>query len=414
MKTLLLSLAACGSLLAFDIDEAVKAALENHASIAWRHAELGAAKQEVRAAESDWLPDVDLVYGYTRSNQSSLIAQKDDSYINATIAYNLFNRTIDSHLLRSAEATAEAQRYQEKATTADVVLQTRQAYLGWLEAIEAHKIAEEAVRLLEEQARTSKNFYLIGSIAKYEHLDVEVQLYRTRQQLLDAESTRRVAKARLERMIGGAVNEAAVLPERPTLDADPIALKRQMLSRRSELHYLQALARAQQERSGAYGTHYLPRVDTTLSYERVGDEVFPNGKPVFPTEQFKAGVTLSWNLFNGFESESLEEAARLRALGLEHQYHDTRRALELQLTESIAAYTLAVSSMEVTQKALEQAKEQYRIVNDRYEAGLADTRTLLDARLTLTEAQSGVNQNTFALYGAYVALIRVIEGETAQ
>lgn len=416
-KGLLLLLSALAAQ-AMTIHDAVEMGLKNHYQIAQRQAELEAAEAKVKAAGAPWLPSADLGYRYTVFGKKPGFNTYTDSALTAHVNYNLFRGGVDSHLLQSAKAQRSAQNYLKSATIADLTLQIRQAYLGWLEAIESLDIADQAVELLNEQDKNAASFFYAGTIPKNERLEVEVSLLNAIQEQLVAQSRLRLGKAKLERLIRMKVQTDPIMPELPSMNESQTTLEVKMLKNRSELKYLNQLRIVQEESARSYGGGYLPRIDLQGGYERIGQDVLPDGKDIFmngerlfPTEQYTGTVTVSWTVFDGLENSANKQAAQKRALAVAHELADTQDEMRYQLKAAFEAYALARSNEKVSKKALEQAKEQYRIVSNRFEAGVARTRTLLDAQLVLTEARSRLNQTKFTLYGAYAALLRIVEEE---
>jgi outer membrane protein TolC len=85
--------------------------------------------------------------------------------------------------------------------------------------------------------------------------------------------------------------------------------------------------------------------------------------------------------------------------------------LDFQLEKAVEAYELAQNQIIVATKALEQAKENFRITKDQFDANIANTSLMLDAQRFLAQTQVNYYTAYFALYDAMGELERVVEEE---
>jgi outer membrane protein TolC len=141
---------------------------------------------------------------------------------------------------------------------------------------------------------------------------------------------------------------------------------------------------ADAEVRAAFG-RYLPELSATWMYDwqRIQNRGEPSAKP----EGYSAGLVLTIPLFDGFMRENAIGTARAR--------RDKARELEVQARQQVAkevnqaALMLAAAEKNVDagRKGLEQAEEQFRIVQERYAAGRGIQLEILDAQTALTRAR---------------------------
>ncbi len=410
MKKITLSIALASYMFGLTIDEAVTIGLNHSFEVKSVDKELTSNKYEKEALKSNFYPTFGLKYNFSKSNEESFIKSEDDSSFGANLNYNLFNGYIDTNKIKSADSNLKAKEFEKKALMSDIKLSIKEAYIDLLNKIENKAIFEDAVILLQNQAKDAKNFFEAGTIPKNEYLEVQVELASANQNLLKAKSEITLTKAKLERFLGQKVNDdVATLSFSEEANLNENELYKTLLSNRSEIKYFEALKEAKEYSTKAINGEYYPTVDLNLNYERVGDEIIPKGKKLFPTDELKAGVNLNWLLFDGSARSNKIEASKYLTKSIDDKIENLKEELLLQLRDAIEAINLSYAQYKVAKEALNQAKENYKIVEDRYKHSIATTTTLIDARYYLTRAKSEYTQSIYDLHSANAKLERVLE-----
>jgi outer membrane protein TolC len=153
---------------------------------------------------------------------------------------------------------------------------------------------------------------------------------------------------------------------------------------------------------------YVPRLTARGDYSRGG----PAAEVVFTEPRlqntFTAGISLNWDLFNGFatgartrRAEAGIRQARLvmeqTVRELEAQVRSAHRSLETQLV----AARLAADNREAAVQGLKLAEERFR-------AGAGSTLEVRDAQLSLTRAELSLLENRIDVEIARFTLLRAM------
>ncbi|NOY65436.1 MAG: TolC family protein, partial [Nitrospirae bacterium] len=125
--------------------------------------------------------------------------------------------------------------------------------------------------------------------------------------------------------------------------------------------------------------------------------------------QSRAMVVARWNIFDGFRKKYQIEAEESEMLALEERLRDTEDELLLQLTTALENYRTSMERLKVARKAVEQARENYRITENRFRQRMATTTDLLDARFFLTRAENDLKNAEYDYYLSMAEIERVIE-----
>lgn len=400
-------------LMGLTIDEAIDLALKNNHQIKEYENLTEAQESRLGADRSPFLPRVDIEYNYEKRENILAFQTEEASTFSAKASYNLFNGFRDIMQLKSSRYELDAAIFEQRAIVEDVILDVKSAYVNVLRASENLKANQVAVQLLERQRRDAELFYNTGITAKNELLKVEVELASAKQDLLQNERNRRIASHLLSRRIGvdiGDNEEFTDIGSPQSVHLDEKTLKNMMFKTRSELKYLRARVRAKQYVRDSNKGRYLPSVDLAYIYDKYGEDNAFEGRndPLFDDDE-RIMVIAQWNLFEGFRTLHDVHAEEAEARALEESLKDTEQELYLRLRSAIEEYNVALNRIDVAIKAVEQAKENYRITDNQFKQRVATTTDLLDARFLLTRAQTDYNNSLYNLHLATAVIERMVE-----
>ncbi len=108
------------------------------------------------------------------------------------------------------------------------------------------------------------------------------------------------------------------------------------------------------------------------------------------TNATNVGVGLKYDLSSLYKNKAEVEIAKAQKLENEMQKETTIDKAKVEMNEAFQKYDLAKKKNNVYKEAVEQANENYRIVKDKNDNGLADTDDLLEA--DVQQLQAKINQ----------------------
>jgi outer membrane protein TolC len=217
-------------------------------------------------------------------------------------------------------------------------------------------------------------------------MQLDVNLALTLERQVQATSDERIARARLNQLMGEPLNTMFSLDLTPlaiSIDVtDPTRLEDEAVKNRPEV----ALA-IQQERLAAAMVDaaravFLPQVAAQGGWEANGATW--NSR----SSSWVAGAVARINLFHGLADTARLAEARAQAArrALEKEKAETMVRLDVQI--AIARLQAAQASEAVGRAAVEQAQESRRIIRDRYESGLTDAAMLLRSSDAVQQADA--------------------------
>jgi len=357
------------------------------------------AAERVTQARGGYLPKVDLTDSWQRGNNpvsvfSSLLAQRqftaadfaldalnhpattDNFRAALTIEQSLFDRTVAANV-RAASIGREMASTGRQLVDQDLTSAVTDAFGRVLVAEATARSAAATVEAARADRELAGNRRVAGRVTDADVLQLDVYLARALEQRVQATTDERVARARLNQLMGEPLNTLFSLDlTLPTITIDittPAGLEEEALRNRPDF----ALARQQEQLAtasvDAARAAFLPRVTAQGGWELNG------GAWNSRSSSWAVGAAARINLFHG-----LADTARLA----EARAHATRRAIETRKAETgvrldvqiaIAQLEAARASEAVGLAAADRARESRRIIRDRYESGLTDAAMLLRA-----------------------------------
>lgn len=387
------------------LNDAVERALSHHPSIEAAQAGMDAANSRVGQAESARLPKVNYSESWQRSNNpvfvfGSLLTQRQFGESNFAIgslnsppALNNFQSLVsveqpifDAGLTKQATAGArlgvEAAKEDKRKTEQQAIGRVAAAYYGVLLATDMGKVADAAVRSAEADLERATNVRDAGMSTDVDVLSIRVHLAGMREQQIRRRADLAVAEAALNETMGESLDAHFTLTTPLAAPAVAVASPTDSIAR-PEVRLAQLAGQIAETQATTARAAYLPQVSVRAAFEADRQRFVTRAGANWFT-----GVTLRWNLFNGFADRArIEEAnsAVNRAHALEKQ---ATEGVKLEVRRAQADLEAAQQRMIVAESTIAQAQESLRITKNRYEAGLTTVTELLRSETALAEAQS--------------------------
>lgn len=410
IKLLTLSLTAflAVNLNALTLDEAVKKALDNNFDIQGKNYDYIESLENVKSNNSNYLPKLDASYGYTNTDKANVGFESDESTASLKLSYNLFNGFKDLAVKESSVYLSLSSQYSLNATKQDIILDTKTAYINYLDKQNALETYKSAYILFQEQYEDSLHRYEQGLIAKNDLLQVQVNMSSAKQNVVKAQGDLKVAKFQLSNILGGINLENETIEKLNEQTLQSSVYDENLLENRSEIQALKMNLQSIKELEKSAKAEYYPKVDASVSHNKYYEEL---SKKIENKEdnQNIANVTATWNLYNGGYDSSQTTIYKTKYLSASSLLSKTKLDIKLQYENAKSNFEVANENLETSKLALLQAQENYGIVKNRFDEGISTSTDLTDANYLLTQAKQGFSRAYFDKYLAISTLDRIIE-----
>jgi outer membrane protein TolC len=302
--------------------------------------------------------------------------------------------------LHATDATRATEQWTRRLVHVDVI----RAYYGAVLARERVDALRIAARAAHAHVAQAESMVKQGLVTKSDALLASVRAGDVDAQLAEAEGAAATSVRQLAVILGRAeddppndiIDDAKRLPSAERIRAEAV---RDTGSRpgepRADISAANdALAAAQGDRLRARSA-LLPRVNGFARYDWNSASSLSNGD-----RNWTIGVMASWNPFGG-AGEIADVAATAAIARVAQARAEAARAnAQLEIEQTRIALVVALTRLEIAERAAIQSVEAHRIVSRKYAGGLANVVELLDAQAAETSSVLRLSQ---ARWSAIVA-----------
>lgn len=275
-------------------------------------------------------------------------------------------------------------------------------------------VLEETVVRSREQVDRAAALFQAGRAAKSELLSAQVNLGNDRINVARQHARIASARADLATWLALPGHEELVAQDPGTLDpkpTPPVALGSALQTARGHRPVLHALSRqvdAARAAVNASRSGFLPRLSGNVSYGRAGPQFDPIFTDLSRNNAVSAGLSLQWDVFNGFGTTAeIGQAVALRTTA-ELNREQAERDLEAEVARAHRALTSQIDAAEIARANLELAKDGLDLAEERFKAGAGSTLEVRDAQLKLTQAELSLVESRIDVEIARAALERAM------
>lgn len=401
---------------AIELTEMQALALSNREVVRKFMTSLEQSEKDIVRAKGGYYPSVDISYIGNSLDKELLTESQENSLATGAISYNLFAGFRDKYNVLTAKKQKEVEQYRLQSVRQDIQLNVALAYLNVSERRANRKVAEDAFDTLSKLYQDGESRFEVGLIGKNELLKFRVDYDNADITLKGANAGLEKSVNTLSRQVGSEITLADLdfaefkqLP--PIIDKDEYL--REMLIQRSEIKVLESLIGATIANAEAEQSDYYPTVDVVGSYSRYDDE-FINGTGSDDEDVLRGQLVMSMNLFQGFTTEATVARAKLETRSVQYELAELKNDLTTDLNNLHIDFVVSFDNVEVAKRSIEQAEENLRITQLKYDEGLQRQLDLLDAVTDLSRAQFNYVVVLRTLFLNNFRLTRMVDGFKAQ
>ena len=398
--------------ISISLEEVLSKAAEKNYTIKISEEDLNAAKAEYNQTKSVFLPNINVSYSGiattnplmafgSKLNQGILTAEDfnpdllndpDNTTNFATkfeIEQPIFN--MDGFQMRkAARSKMNAIELQSLRTKDYMALEVTKAYMQLQLAYKAVDVLENAKKAALANKQLADNNFKQGYMQKADVLLVEIHVTEVENQLQTAKSNINNASDYVNHLIGE-TGETVLKPSN-ILDAelDLNIYNLAFTTNRADIGAMEESANAYNHMYKASKMGYVPSLNAFGSYEMYDKDIFQTN-----SGGYLVGAQLSWNLFEGYKriGETQKTKAEFNKASLNLDEYKSKS--ELEFNKAKRQLKDAENTLNLTNLAVEQAKEALRIRTNRFEQGLEKSSDLLISETQYLQKQLEYLQTVF-------------------
>lgn len=416
----------------FDLRQTIDAAIQANLELQRSKEEVKAAQATKNSRTTEFFPSLNATYGYLHRDKPTTQAlgttqgQIVDVVINPDTEYN-FVTSFSQPIFRGfalinqykiASLGLDIAEFREKLTRQDVILDAKNAYFSILKGQKLLAVAEDTVKQITAQKDVAENMYQVGMSPLNDLLQSQVQLANAKQALITALNNLEVAKAQfntlLRRPVNSAVTVADILDYKP-FERDIDDCLTQAEENRLEIQVAELEVQLTEKDYKLTQRDYFPSINLTGNYTRRGTDWDVNGGTGIGDPDFwDIRATATWNFWEWGRTyfDVKEKLSRLsQAKSRQEEILDN---IMLEVKQAYIRTKESEKNITTVEKAIEQAKENLRITEERYQEQVSTTTDVLVAQTLLTQTMTNYYNALYDFKIAKAFLYRAIGQEVLE
>ncbi len=411
------------------LKQTIEAAIKANLRLQQSQDEVEAAQANKKARTTEFFPTLNARYSYLRRDnptttvfgtpQTGLV----DVLVNPEDEYNFvtsFNQPIFTgfalfNQYKIASLGLDVAEFLEKITRQNVILDAKNAYYSILKTQKLVDVARDTVRQIAAQKDVAENMYQVGMSPLNDLLQSQVQLANAKQRLITAQNTMEIAKSQFNTLLRKPVNAPVVIAD--ILDYTSFEYDIDYCLTRAEANRLEIqVADLEVQIAGKdyklSQRDYYPAVNLTGTWTRRGtDWDVDGGEGIGDKDFWDIRATATWNFWEWGRTRYgvKEKLSRLsQAKSRKEEIHDN---IDLEVKEAYLRTIESEKNITTIEKAIEQAKENLRITEERYKEQVSTTTDVLVAQTLLTDTMTNYYNALYDFKIAKAVLYRAIGQE---
>lgn len=418
------------------LDKAVAEGLERNRDLELARLDQALAGQQVRAAWSAVLPQLDAAFDYTRTLEPSVIYFPDItgsdptrllpleiSQDNAMVGMlSLSQPVFNLKALAGIRASSVVKKISLEAyrqTEADVISAIRTAYYNALITQEQVGILQQSLSRWMTALNDSRAQFRQGVAADIDTLKAFLSVENVKPDLIQAKNSAAAARTQLKNTIG-------IDPEATVILTDSLVFQKgnypasvreayqEALTKRPEVRRLELQVEAEAQNVAANRAERYPSITAVGQLQtqtQFNDGIAP-GDTDWPVTS-SVGLQVSLPIFTGFRISSQIEQAKLGRLQSMTRLDDLKSDIRAEVEMKLSGLEESRKRIEVQNRTIRTAERSYDITLLRFREGVGSRLELADAELQLNKAKTNYLQAVYDYLVARVECDRAL-GRTAR
>ena len=376
------------------LQDIVQQSLQNSKSVKVAEAAKNTSEYKVQSAKNNRLPDVSLsgqyMHLFTTTNVDFKIPMQSSAAGNSIEPSQMMMASANASLpifagfkikngIKQSELMVDLSNLQIEATKENVVWQAINLYFGLYRTQHSIDVLNENLVRANQRVKDFQNFLDNGIIPRNDLLRVKLQASNVQVAIEEAQTQYKNINYRLNILTGQ--DENTVVNVNDIQDLSTLESS-QDFSHRTDVKSYELKDKMAENQIKIAKAAYYPQLAVSAGYYALDID-----KVASVTNATNVGIGLKYDLSSLYKNKAEVEIAKAEKLENELQRETTIDKAKVEISEAFQKFELAKKKNIVYNEAVEQANENYRIVKDKNENGLADTDDLLEADVQQLQAK---------------------------
>jgi outer membrane protein TolC len=385
------------------IDEALKLGLDNSKTLKLSQSRIDQAVSEFNQAKDQALPTGKASFGYTRAeipankldfgpDASFALPKNANAYMGiVTVNETIFAGNRLKYARESTDLLVQVSKLDVDNNKEQISYDIIEAYYNLYKVQQSKKVVEQNLNTIDAQIKQSQRFFDQGLVTKNDVLRFQLQRSNIELNGLDLESNRKIINYNLDVLLGLPETTQLVVTEVNDAGQNNVGPLSQYLDsalvNRKELKQYDLRRQVAETNIKSIKANETPTLDASFGGYYINAAANPLPKSGSYITPITAGLTLAWNFGTLWTNKNKVTEAKIqrdqaiinRDIAIDNVKDEVNRDYQ--------NYAVAVNKINLLQTAIEQAGENNKILESKYQSNVASATDRADAQTLLYQAQ---------------------------
>ena len=292
---------------------------------------------------------------------------------------------------KAAKAKMEALSLQTERAKEYLELEVGKAFMELQLGYKAVTVLKNANKTADANLKLIENYFKQGILQKTDLLSVQVRVSEIQNQLQYAKSNVQNASDYLAFLLDENNTNKVYKPIEELENAMSIeTINPTLSSTRKDIQAMDKSSDAYAKMLQSSKMKFLPRLNAFGSYELYDNTIFGTN-----AKGYLVGAQMSWSLFDGYKSIGEMEKAKAEFQKSEIETQQYKAKSQMELNKTNRQLKDAENKVNLSNLALKQSQEAYRIRSNRFTQGLEKTTDLLQSETIMFQKELEFSQAVF-------------------
>jgi len=409
---------------ALSLEETIQSAIDANIQLKISAEEIAAADALKKSSRAAFLPSFNVAYQYERydeelrSNLFGITRFLDNYTFSATVSQPLFMGFAILNQYKIAGLGLDAAGLAERMVRREIIFEAKKTYFTVLKTQKLLNVSKDTVTQITAHKEVAKNFYEVGMTPLNDYLQAQVELANAEQGLVVAQNNLELAQAGFNTLLRHPLSEPVVIQDILTYTPVQYGWDEcfiEALENRTEVKIADLDIDIAGKKVNLTQKDFLPTLNLTGTYYEVGNDWDLTGTTgISDPEGWSVAATAQWTLWEWGKSYYGRKEKRHRLSQAKQKKQDLLDRIRLEVKQAYLKTRESEKNIIAVQKAIEQAKENFRINQERYKEQVATSTDVLDAQTLLTRIMTNYYNALYDLKIAKAALYRAMGREVME
>lgn len=399
-------------------EDALQLALQHNYDIQVANKNVETAQSNASIYNSGFLPTAtgaagaNITYneGENRTVQGDFAFDPAEAYsynANVGVNYLIFNGLGRYYNYKQLKQQHNLTELQAKQIIENTVLSLSRTYFEIAQLSENTRILNDALKVSKKRLERAQYGYEYGQATQLDVLNAEVDVNNDSINLLNTKQQLANAKRNLNLILGRDLNTNFVVDTNVVfeLDLSVEELNQKALERNTLIEQTKSQLKNSEFALKASRSGWFPSLSANAAYAFQGNEN-PNGAFLTGSESFgpQAGLSLSWNIFDGGTTKTRQTNARIAIETQKLQQEQTELTVTRDVLNAFESYQNALFVLQAQERNLLTAERNFQRTTEMYNQGQVTSIEFRQAQLNVLSAKSSLTQAKYNAKNAELQL----------